>query len=296
MARLRKQRSALKSALIGKFDAKLMKVLHTQKWRYRTASRSRSLVQQDRKFSLAAVGSHSCALYKCGKFQFLLRSGSTDDNCLAELFTRNVYGRSLKSGQVWLDLGGHRGLFALRAIMEGAREVFSYEPHPGNFTFLHLNTDGLPVRRYQVACTEVESSSGRRSATLYVCKNPENTWRHTTMPVQQRHRLSVRAMDFGRILKRHGNVSAVKLDIEGAELSILETASFPQRVKWLVFEYSFSVDPDVARFKRIIARLKSVFSTVHFPPSALRRPRVSGPGTGFVKYRHRDIIVHCSRP
>ena len=136
MARLRQQRRRQVKSLVGKFDAKLVKSLQTQKWRYRHAKRCGTLSQKVRKWEVAKQGVHSCTLYKCGKFQFVLRSGSTDESCLEEVFTRNVYGKSFMPGQVWLDLGAHRGLFALRAIMEGAREVATYEPHPENYQSL----------------------------------------------------------------------------------------------------------------------------------------------------------------
>ena len=62
------------------------------------------------------------------------------------------------------------------------------------------------------------------------------------------------------VLQKHTRANAVKMDIEGAELDILEAnIKFPARIKTLVCEYSFSHDVSVKRFKKIIKLLKSQF-------------------------------------
>ena len=37
-------------------------------------------------------------------------------------------------------------------------------------------------------------------------------------------------------------------------------------------KYSFSHDPSVPRFRKIISRLEASFRSVHYPPGAMRRP------------------------
>ena len=94
------------------------------------------------------------------------------------------------------------------------------------------------------------------------------------------------------LLVTHKDVAAIKIDVEGEEIDILETASFLARIKTLVFEYSFSRDPNVTRFKNLMAKLKQRFSTVKYPRSALARPRLQD-GT-WVTFNHRGVIVHCA--
>lgn len=81
------------------------------------------------------------------------------------------------------------------------------------------------------------------------------------------------------------------MDIEGAELEILHSFVFPRRIQCLVFEYSFSVDPRVSFFKRVVRRLKRLFAHVEFPPSSLDRP--VGDDGKEIRYSNRDVIVHC---
>jgi len=59
-------------------------------------------------------------------------------------------------------------------------------------------------------------------------------------------------------LKDHGSrATGAKMDIEGAEIEILERKDFP-RFKKLAFEYHFQVDPSLERFHAIMDRLKSL--------------------------------------
>ena len=103
------------------------------------------------------------------------------------------------------------------------------------------------------------------------------------------HIESVATLD--KLVRDHATADAIKLDCEGAELEILETVVLPKRIKTLVFEYSFSHDLAVPRFREIISRLKASFKSVHYPPSATTRC-VNGV---YKRYKDRDVVVHCSR-
>ena len=220
----------------------------------------------------------------------LLNDSSTDADALEELFKNHVYGKSLATGQTWIDVGGHRGLFAILALMAGAKQVYSYEPHPGNAQVYSWNCRGWPATVRQQA---IVADGTSRSTTLYVSRNPKDTWRHTMLPVRDRGRLHIESVaTLDKLIRTHATADAIKLDCEGAELEILETVVFPMRIKTLVFEYSFSHDPSVPRFRKIISRLKASFKWVHYPPSAMRRPCVDGV---YTKYKDRDVVVHCSR-
>jgi hypothetical protein len=55
----------------------------------------------------------------------------------------------------------------------------------------------------------------------------------------------------------------VKLDAEGAEMPILERYA-EARVKRLVFEWSFDIDPSIDRFDAVVARLRRAYGRVQF--------------------------------
>ena len=227
-------------------------------------------------------------LRECKPYALLLRGDSADVATFDEVFKRNSYGQSLAKGQEWVDLGGHGGFFAVRALMAGAKFVHSYEPHPGNRKLYSLNCRGWPCKC--LTQPVVGSKSSAHPVHLHMAANPKNTSRHSILPVKGRPQLHVRgSVTLDGVLKKHTRATAVKMDIEGAELDILEAnIKFPARINTLVFEYSFSHDASVERFKKIMQLLKSQFSSVKYPPSALQRP-------DGVKYHNRDIIVHCQR-
>ena len=82
----------------------------------------------------------------------------------------------------------------------------------------------------------------------------------------------------------------VKMDIEGAEIPLLESldAATCKPLRKLVFEYTFDVDPSIPRFLAIVRRLKQWFPTVHYTKV---NPKDK-------EYRHYPpcTMVYCVRP
>ena len=229
--------------------------------------------------------------YEVGPFDFSLRPGTSDESTLEQIFSRHVYDRSLREakGRYWLDLGAHCGMFALRALQFGAMGVFCYECLKVNHRLLQQNTVGWPAKAF---IGLVELDPPKSGGYLYASAAPHSATRHTTKVTRGRLEIFVRqTYSIRACLSRHRQVTAVKLDIEGSELDILEHFTWPKRISLLVVEYSFSNDPDVKRFRRIIAMLRKQFRSVSFPPSALNRPMVDGKP---VVYHDRDVMVHCS--
>ena len=79
---------------------------------------------------------------------------------------------------------------------------------------------------------------------------------------------------FDDMLRANPRINCIKMDIEGTELEILHEATFPKRIRCLVFEYSYSVDPRMIRVQvqKAIRRLNQFFTHVEFSPGALKRP------------------------
>ncbi len=60
------------------------------------------------------------------------------------------------------------------------------------------------------------------------------------------------------------SLTLAHLVLQGAEIDILESVTqWPSHVTHLVFEYSFDVDPSIARFRAIIERLQETFQVYH---------------------------------
>ena len=130
------------------------------------------------------------------------RPQTTDAKVVEEVIVGHAYqnktaGLVIESDDVWLDLGGNIGTFALFALATGAK-VVSVEPEPENASLLRDNlaanaTDFGPglakhptakrpaaldnTARYDVVEAGVGVTAGK--ATLHLCSGEYNKYRHT---------------------------------------------------------------------------------------------------------------------
>ena len=224
-----------------------------------------------------------------------LRPRTNDVRISTEVFSgcykRTVIGAGAVSSDdvVWIDMGAHAGFFSIYAIQNGAATVYAYEAAAANCRALRCNTGPWPVHVYHQA---VKSSLCTQQIPLYMHGRTDNTSRHCVRPVKGRRSMHVPAVCFDDVLKRHPDANAIKMDIEGEELYVLDEhlEQLPQRINALTFEYSYSVDEQPLHFKQLVARCRKVFKCVHHVPSAIRRPKTKG---RYVKMYNRDVLVHC---
>ena len=133
----------------------------------------------------------------------------------------------LKSGDTFLDIGASFGQYTLLAskIIGDAGRVFAFEPDPVSFSWLAGN-----VRRNHLKNATLESIAlGEQNDTLdlYV-GSPENLG---TTSLRKQYNFSgrsvkvpVRTLDEYCATQGITSVSAIKLDVEGAELLVLRGA------------------------------------------------------------------------
>lgn len=117
-----------------------------------------------------------------------------------------------------IDAGAHVGLFSLRAATYASR-VIALEPHPANFALLTSNlvrNDARVVEPRRVAlfdaAGEIDLFEGRHTAEGSLVRS--GTFSHP-----------VTAVTLDEIVADVGTVDLLKLDIEGSEFSVLESAS-----------------------------------------------------------------------
>jgi len=145
---------------------------------------------------------------------------------------RNEYGvvkHFLRPGMTFLDVGAHQGYYTLlasRAVGSGGR-VLAFEPSPRERNRLRMH-----LRLNRCKNVEVEDCAlgdSRSEGQLHVVLGTESGCNSLRKPnVQQETvQISVRIEQLDWILRKQqiDHVDFVKLDVEGAELSVLKGAA-----------------------------------------------------------------------
>jgi FkbM family methyltransferase len=227
------------------------------------------------------------------KLKFRYRPGTSDDKAYTEIFTKGVYRKKkldfdVSSGETWIDLGGHIGLFTLYAISKGAARVYVYEADVENFAMLETNIklNGLEdrvkcIRAAVVADTEL---GNRRTIDLWSSSNPAVNYRNSIVPKARGMKKTVPARKFNAVITKHRNADGIKIDIEGAEVSILTSnVSDYGNLRKMTFEFTLS-SGRLAEVQRV---LRAKGFKVIIPPSTLKEH--AGAWIDYVVHATRDI-------
>lgn len=186
--------------------------------------------------------------------KFFYRDDTSDLKTFEEVVVRDVYqkkGNKIQNGEHWMDCGGNVGAFAVLACSKGAK-VTVYEPDPFNCKMIekNLKLNGFDA---EIVCAGLVHNDVKR-ANLYVGNNG-NVWRNSMFKNWNGKGLKVDCVNFDEVVP---DGVCVKMDIEGAEMPILETTN--RMFKKLIYEWSFDIDPSLSRFWSIIDKQKSIYN------------------------------------
>jgi FkbM family methyltransferase len=214
-----------------------------------------------------------------GVIELFVRPNTSDDKVIQEVLMKNEYQNNkvpflVEASDIWLDAGANIGTFSALVLSMGGG-VFAYEPEPQNFSLLERNIKELNSEfaegKYELYCSGIDVKAGQR--TLNLCKddpkrNYNSKYRHSmAINWQSGNSIQVECVAFDSLLRDvHPTVNAVKMDIEGAEIPLLETltSEMLSGVSKFVFEYTFDACVEMPRFWSIIKQLRGIFATVHF--------------------------------
>jgi FkbM family methyltransferase len=167
------------------------------------------------------------------------------DSVGAEICTEGCYEsetfelmrRILEPGMVFFDIGAHVGQYTLLAA--GVRvSVHAFEPDPETFPILAYNIGKNDLKE---VCANPLALS-RHTGSVEVCSGPaDNIGSSFIRPFSsESHRNQIPCMSLDEYVSRNqiSRVDLVKIDVEGAELQVLEgareTLSKPHRPKLIV--------------------------------------------------------------
>ena len=127
---------------------------------------------------------------------------------------------SIKSGDVFYDVGGHIGIYSCLVAKKGA-QVIAFEPYPGNVERIEKNAreNQVPVDVYEYALSD---SNGK--ASLYVDSESEVSGGKGSIHGDGNKTISVETRTIDSLSKQSNipSPNVIKIDVEGAELNVLQ--------------------------------------------------------------------------
>jgi FkbM family methyltransferase len=185
----------------------------------------------------------------------------SDIKAIREVVEKRAYaghGFTPSPGERWLDLGANIGAFAVWAGAHGA-DVVAFEPDPDLAAAAAHNValNGLDEHVTVVPAGVWAAPPG--PAVLHRNTARGNVWRNSLHKSWRGGEdVPVDMLDITGLWTPDANV---KMDIEGAEMDILEALAH-RPVRRLVFEWSFDIDGDLDRFRAVMTTLADTYEHV----------------------------------
>ena len=178
--------------------------------------------------------------------KFWYRPGFSDIKTFEEVVGRGTYfqrGMKILPGERWMDCGGNVGAFTLLACSLGA-SVTTYEPDPYNCEMIEKN---LKLNGFRATVKQRALVPDNRDTVTLFIGNSNQTWRNSIVKKWNKMGIKVPCARFDDEAKGfHG----CKMDIEGAEMPILETTDVV--FSKMVYEWSFDIDPSLMRLWNVL--------------------------------------------
>ena len=142
----------------------------------------------------------------------------------------------LNQEDVWLDVGTHIGLFAVRMLTQfpKIKKVIGYEPFPANVEFAKQN---LILNKVADRCELVQKAlipDNRKQLALYLSSD---SGKHSNLQVKNRETVKVKAENINKVI---GKCTAMKMDIEGYEIELITAINDWSNIRIFFLEYHFN--------------------------------------------------------
>lgn len=203
--------------------------------------------------------------------KFYHREGFSDLKTFEEVLGNKVYlkkGMTINENESWMDCGGNVGSFALMACSKGAK-VTIYEPDPYNCEMIEKN---LKLNNFQADIKQVALvHNDIKEAVLFIGNN-NAVWRNSIVKKWNDKGIKVPCINFDQEAK---NFDCCKMDIEGAEMLILENTN--KVFEKLVYEWSLDIDRNINRLRSLIKKQENLYKRVIEDGSILKLPDESLP-------------------
>ena len=171
------------------------------------------------------------------KYGLLIRPETSDKAMLIDSMKKD-YATVNCAGARALDLGSNIGGFILKAAVDGATVVRSYEPEPNNFKVLELNADIIRNRYPNTEIQLVEAAVSDVAGTFNLqVRNGENSPCSASLTAKASKAFTSIPVTVEAIAKVYEEFkpTIIKMDIEGAEYPVLQVP-IPESVTVIAIE------------------------------------------------------------
>ena len=176
----------------------------------------------------------------------------------------------LNQEDVWLDAGGHIGIFATRLLTQFPRiqKVYSYEPFHNNVEFAQQN---IEMNGVQDRCEIIEKAIVSNDSDSVEFFLSQDSGKHSVHPIRGRQVTTVPAENINSIIKEKG-ITCIKMDIEGMEYEMIKSMnqeSFDQLKLFIVeyhFHYSWLLENRASKFNEIMEIFGNNFDRIFVNP------------------------------
>ena len=130
----------------------------------------------------------------------------------------------VKPGMVFVDVGAHLGYYTLLAArgVGPTGKIYSFEPDPDNHALLLRNVELNAYDNVVAARKAVSDRVGTGTLYLTALDSGRHSMYHHGLPERGRVAVETTTMDFYLGSEGWPRVDLVKIDVEGAEVSVLE--------------------------------------------------------------------------
>jgi FkbM family methyltransferase len=176
----------------------------------------------------------------------------------------------LNQEEIWLDAGGHIGIFATRLLTQfpKIKKVYSYEPFHNNVEFAQRN---IEMNEVQDRCEIIERAIVSDDSAEVEFFLSQDSGKHSVHPIRGRQAITVPAENINKIIKEKG-ITCIKMDIEGMEYDMiraLNQESLDQIKLFIVeyhFHYSWLLENRSAKFNEVLDIFRANFGRIFVNP------------------------------
>lgn len=163
---------------------------------------------------------------------FHFRENTYDASIFDFVVRQNEYELGDLSGKRILDVGGHIGCFALKALRCGAEKVVSFEPNEENYTLAASNLSGAGDKS-EVVRAAVSRSDKEVEVRFEPSDNAANSGGGCSVTGLGE---VVPSISLDEAIEQH-NANWIKIDAEGAEFPALYTCTKLDQIETIVGEF-----------------------------------------------------------